>query len=150
MLQRNLGRKNGLSWTNRSRPGGKRCGALRDMRDQKATALRGTAQYRNRRMIAFFCQPHSTARSVCSAACPTIGMSTILDRCSSRSEPNVLIAQDGYGTAGKTVDRREILRLEGAAAQSGLQLVVNGAVRGRSAPKAYVVEQPARDRDAHI
>ena len=92
-------------------------GAFRQQVANVAAALRGMGVGQGDRVVAILpntesaliaCLATASLGAVWSLCAPDMGHVAILDRFQ-QIEPKVLIAQDGYVHAGKTIDRREIL-----------------------------------------
>ena len=137
-----LGRKR-LSWSELRAQVASVAAHLRDMGVTKGDRVVAVLPNTETAMIAFLAT--ASIGAIWSLCAPDMGHVAILDRFK-QIEPKVLIAQDGYVHAGKTVDRREILAGLEAALPSLVQCVTVPFVG--DLPKGHMAWDSLLDRDA--
>ncbi|MGY9038100.1 MAG: acetoacetate--CoA ligase [Rhodobacterales bacterium] len=137
-----FGRKR-LSWTELRDQVASVAAHLRDMGVTKGDRVVAVLPNTETAMIAFFAT--ASIGAIWSLCAPDMGHVAILDRFK-QIEPKVLIAQDGYVHAGKTVDRREILAGLEAALPSLVQCVTVPFVG--DLPEGHLAWNSLLDRDA--
>ena len=137
-----FGRKR-LSWTELRDQVASVAAHLRDMGVTKGDRVVAVLPNTETAMIAFFAT--ASIGAIWSLCAPDMGHVAILDRFK-QIEPKVLIAQDGYVHAGKTVDRREILAGLEAALPSLVQCVTVPFVG--DLPDGHTAWDSLLDRDA--
>tara|TARA_R110002096_G_scaffold170042_2_gene342019 strand:+ start:124 stop:2082 length:1959 start_codon:yes stop_codon:yes gene_type:complete len=137
-----FGRKR-LSWTELRDQVASVAAHLRDMGVTKGDRVVAVLPNTETTMIAFFAT--ASIGAIWSLCAPDMGHVAILDRFK-QIEPKVLIAQDGYVHAGKTVDRREILAGLEAALPSLVQCVTVPFVG--DLPDGHTAWDSLLDRDA--
>jgi len=137
-----FGRKR-LSWTELRDQVASVAAHLRDMGVTKGDRVVAVLPNTETAMIAFFAT--ASIGAIWSLCAPDMGHVAILDRFK-QIEPKVLIAQDGYVHAGKTVDRREILAGLETALPSLVQCVTVPFVG--DLPQGHMAWDSLLDRDA--
>ena len=137
-----FGRKR-LSWSELRAQVASVAAHLRDMGVTKGDRVVAVLPNTETAMIAFLAT--ASIGAIWSLCAPDMGHVAILDRFK-QIEPKVLIAQDGYVHAGKTVDRREILAGLEAALPSLVQCVTVPFVG--DLPKGHMAWDSLLDRDA--
>ena len=137
-----FGRKR-LSWTELRDQVASVAAHLRDMGVTKGDRVVAVLPNTETTMIAFFAT--ASIGAIWSLCAPDMGHVAILDRFK-QIEPKVLIAQDGYVHAGKTVDRREILAGLETALPSLVQCVTVPFVG--DLPQGHMAWDSLLDRDA--